>query len=278
VIAVLAVLVPALAASGAPTVLAPPADARVDYQIGGAYAPPAGTTVVSRDRHDQPEPGIYNLCYVNAFQTQDEDLARVWKQHVDLLLARPGVDVPADADPTVRRDVERYWVSDAAWDEILLDISTEAKRTALAAIVGDWIDGCARVGFRAVEPDNLDSWTRNRAAQRQLTRDDAVAYARLLAARAHGDGLAIAQKNAPQLAALRTATGFDFAVAEECTRYDECDAYTRHYDDHVIVIEYRRRDFTRACADPAIGPSLSVVFRNRDVRTSASRGFVDEAC
>jgi hypothetical protein len=144
--------------------------------------------------------------------------------------------------------------------------------------VGDWIDGCARVGFRAVEPDNLDSWTRNRAAQRQLTRDDAVAYARLLAARAHGDGLAIAQKNAPQLAALRTATGFDFAVAEECTRYDECDAYTRHYDDHVIVIEYRRRDFTRACADPAIGPSLSVVFRNRDVRTSASRGFVDEAC
>jgi hypothetical protein len=40
--------------AGAATWAPPPANAAFDYQIGGAYAPPAGVTVVSRDHDVSP--------------------------------------------------------------------------------------------------------------------------------------------------------------------------------------------------------------------------------
>ncbi|WP_440107270.1 hypothetical protein [Streptosporangium sp. H16] len=40
-----------------------------DYQIGGAYDNPAAK-VVSRDRQDEADPDLYDIRYVNAFQTQ----------------------------------------------------------------------------------------------------------------------------------------------------------------------------------------------------------------
>jgi hypothetical protein len=85
-------------------------------------------------------------------------------------------------------------------------------------LVGGWSDGCAADGFAAVEPDSLDSWTRSRGL---LDRADAVALARLLVERAHAAGLAVAQKDAAELTGA--GPGFDFAVAEDCGAYDECD-------------------------------------------------------
>ena len=37
------------------------------------YRPAPGVLIVSRDRTDVPMAGIYNICYVNAFQTQATD-------------------------------------------------------------------------------------------------------------------------------------------------------------------------------------------------------------
>ena len=264
--------------AGATTWTAPTPNAQFDYQLGGAYPPPAGTTVLSRDRLDAPAVGKYTICYVNAFQTQHADLAGVWRRHPDLLLHQPGVRVPPGADPSVKADAAKYWVKDAGWDEILLDISTSAKRAALAEIVGRWIDACAADGFQAVEPDKLDSWTRNRNSRTLLSRQNATDYVAMLAARAHAAGLAIAQKNTPQLSASRADVGFDFAIAEECARYNECDSYTGDYATNVIDIEYRGQDFERACADRDIGPVLSVVRRDRDVVPRGSSGFVYDAC
>lgn len=274
----LALLSSALPASAATTWTAPTPNAQFDYQIGGAYTPPTGTTVLSRDRRDVPAAGKYTICYVNAFQTQDDELDRVWKQHQDLLLAKPGVHVPADADPTVKADVQKYWVSDSGWSEILLDISSSSKREELADIVGGWIDSCAQDGFQALEPDNLDSWTRNRNSERLLTQQNAVDYAALLAERAHAAGLAFAQKNTPALSGSKADIGFDFAIAEECARYNECDSYTDDYGNNVIVVEYRRQDFDTACHAPDVGGDLSVVLRNRNVTPKGSSGFVYDAC
>ena len=55
---------------------------------------------------------------------------------------------------------------------------------------------------------------------------EAVAYAELLADHAHAAGLAVGQKNTPELGAAISldVIGFDFAVAEECGVYDECAA------------------------------------------------------
>lgn len=238
----------------------PPAGARVDYQLGGPYPPPDGVQVVTRDRRDAPAPGRYDICYVNAFQVQpgEEDL---WKgANADLLL----------------RDAAGREVIDEDWNEPLLDTSTAANRQRLAAVVGGWIDGCAHDGFDAVEPDNLDSWTRSHGL---LTAAGNLAFARLLAERAHARGLAIAQKNAGDISAAAHRAGMDFAVAEECEHYRECDLYTTVYGRHVIEIEYADQpasDFTRACA--ARGREISIERRDRDVLPAGRAGYVAQWC
>ncbi|MFC9804039.1 endo alpha-1,4 polygalactosaminidase [Streptomyces bacillaris] len=247
----------AFAAKPAPKVVLPQANATFDYQIGGAYTPPAGVEAVSRDRGAEPVRGLYNVCYVNAFQTQPDALDWWQQQHPDLLLRDSG------GEP----------VNDEAWGEALLDTSTAAKRTRLAKIVGGWIDGCAKSGFQAVEPDNLDSYERSGG---RLTGAHNAAFAKLLAARAHTAGLAIGQKNTTDLLEQREEIGFDFAVAEECGRYDECADYATAYGNRVFVVEYTARDFAKACS--AVGAKVSVVHRDLDVRPAGQRGYVFGTC
>src|SRR3954453_2579925 len=100
-----ALVVAGTAAPAAPAaVRPPPADAAVRYQIGGAPPPAPGVGIVDRDRTAAPASGAYNVCYVNAFQTQPE-AARWWRaHHRDLLLRRNG-----------------KYVVDSAWNEMLLD-------------------------------------------------------------------------------------------------------------------------------------------------------------
>lgn len=228
----------------------PPLHAGFDYQIGGAYRPPAGVRIVSRDRTAAPAPGLYNICYVNAFQAQPGD-EKAWP--ADLLL----------------RDANGETVVDDDWDEALLDIGTAAKRKRIAARVNEWIDGCADKGFDAVEPDNYDSYTRS---DDLLTADDATAFISLLSRHAHARGLAIGQKNTVELAGLRKKTGLDFAVAEECGEYDECGQYAQAYHDRVVVIEYTDSGLRKARA--AFGDRLSIVRRDVGVSTPGSAEYV----
>ena len=71
----------------------PPLDGKLDYQLGGAYTPPAGVTIVSRDREAAPADGIYNICYVNGFQIQPAEESFWTSQHPDLIL-RDGNGTP----------------------------------------------------------------------------------------------------------------------------------------------------------------------------------------
>jgi hypothetical protein len=242
--------------AGTPELALPPANGGLDYQLGGAYEPPAGVTIVSRDRNASPAPGLYNLCYVNGFQIQPDEEAFWTSTHPDLIL-RDG-----SGDPVI----------DADWDEMLIDVSTPEKRAAVAAIVGAWIDGCADAGFDAIEIDNLDSFSRSTGL---LTEEDAVATMRLFSDAAHARGLAIAQKNSAELVGRRAEMGTDFVVAEECNRYSECGVYTGAYGDHVLVIEYRRADFDAGCA---AFPQLSIVLRDLDLVTPSSAGYVFDGC
>ncbi len=236
--------VPAVAHAEPPPL---PVGTDVDYQLGGPAYVPDNVGIVVRDRTETPAPGAYNICYVNGFQTQP-GARRSWLARRDLLL----------------QDADGRLVEDEAWGEWLLDIRTPAKRQRLARIVGRWTAGCARDGFDAVEYDNLDSFTRSRGLLRAR---QATAYARLLVAGAHDAGLAAGQKNRAGWDGTRV--GFDFAVAEECGRYDECGAYTDVYGDQVLAVEYRVRDFDRTCAD--VGDRLAVVLRDRDLTPDGVR-------
>jgi hypothetical protein len=238
-----------------PTVALPPANVDWDYQIGGSFPPAPSVGVVSRDRSVAPSAGDYNICYVNAFQTQPHERG-FWKhtwEHWALVLK----------DPAGRA------VVDESWGEWLLDTRTPRKRRSLMAIVGPWIDGCAAAGFQGVEFDNLDSWDRSAGL---ISKRDNKEFARMLNARAHAAGLAAGQKNWAELSSRGPALGFDFAVAEECGRYRECESYAAAYADRVYVVEYRDGDFARACR--RWGSRLSVVRRDVDVTT----GGVNRRC
>jgi hypothetical protein len=251
-----------VATARADSVPLPPVNGRFDYQIGGAYRPAASVRIVDRDRTSHPAPGVYNVCYVNAFQTQAER-DHWWRAHHPALLLRTA---------------DGHVVEDPGWPgELVLDVGTAHKRAALARIEGRWIKGCARKGFQAVEPDNLDSYSRS---HHLLTLRDDLRFAKLLVTRAHADDLAIAQKNTAELHHRgRRVAGFDFAIAEECQVYSECASYTRAYGRHVIEVEYTdngRWYYRRACA--ARGNRISVILRDRDVLPRGHTGYVYRAC
>ena len=243
-----------------PVQLPPPAG-RFDYQLGGSYPLTQGTQIVSRDRTDQPATGAYNICYINAYQTQPEAISWWRELYPELLL----------------RDKSGNEVVDPDWpDEVLFDLSTKAKRSSLAAILYTWIDGCARDGFDAVEPDNLDSWTRSFG---QLRKTDNVALARLLTRYAHKQGVAIAQKNTTELAAQGRAIGFDFAIAEECQVYKECDVYIKTYGPLVIEIEYTDNGINAFAAScKARKGKISIVLRDRDLTLPGDPNYTHKTC
>lgn len=234
----------------------PPGNADFDYQIGGPYSPPQGVSVVSRDRSAEPAPGLYNLCYVNGFQTQPGESNFWLTQHPDLLL----------------RDEKGEAVIDPDWNEMLFDTTTAEKRAALAVIVGEWIEGCARDGFDAVEIDNLDTYSRSNG---RISQENNVAFMRLLSDVGHAHGLAMGQKNSAEILDRAGEMGTDFAVAEECNRYKECGDYVDVYGDLVFVIEYRDQDFEFGCEN---FPQLSIVRRDLDVSTPDEASYVHDAC
>jgi hypothetical protein len=234
----------------------PEANAAFDYQIGGAYTPPSGVRVVSRDRNSPKAPGLYNICYVNGFQIQPDEESFWRSEHPDLIL----------------RDAKGDSVVDPDWNEMLLDTSTQENRARLATIIGDWMARCKTAGFDAIELDNLDSYTRSSGL---LDQADNVALMTQLSATAHALGLAVAQKNSSELLGSVATMGTDFAVVEECNRYSECRDYQRAYGDRLFVIEYRVQDFEAGCTD---FPELSIVLRDLDVSTPASLKYVHEGC
>jgi hypothetical protein len=247
----------------------PPANAGFDYQIGGDYPLPPGTTVVSRDWFSGSAAAdpAYSICYVNAFQTQADER---------------GVNRPDEHSNWPRGLVLERLGDDPNWGgEYLVDISRPGKRTSAAGWVAQMTEACARKGYEAVEFDNLDSWTRfdGTPLERRVSfgKRDAIAYARMLARHAHDLGLAVAQKNTVQLSGRTVRrVGFDFAIAEQCARYRECARYRRVHGDRVIAIEYRRRDFAEACR--TVGDEISVVLRDLQVSTPAGRRYVYDAC
>ena len=243
-----------------------PVGAPADYQLGGAYAVPglgAGAVVV-RDRSEQPadatgQRGGFDVCYLNAFQTQPGRL-RWWRTHHARLLLR---------------DEGGALVRDPGWrDEVLLDTRRQGARAAIARVVGRWARTCAADGYEAVELDNLDSFLRSGG---RLRRADNLDLARRVAAAAHRAHLAVAQKN---LAGLRARAvrrvGFDFAIVEECQRYRECGAYARAHGRRIVEIEYHRADFEAAC--DRHGDRWSVVLRDRRLRPAGEPGHVRESC
>ncbi|KAJ7927953.1 glycoside hydrolase family 114 protein [Mycena leptocephala] len=225
----------------------PPLNGKADYQIGGLYTPAADVAVVTRDNTASPVSGKYNICYINAFQTQS-DAAAFWQSSANagLLLHKSSGALFEDPD----------WPG-----EYFLDTRTDANRQAMVTILNGWIDTCNSNGL--------------------LTAANNLALAKLFTDHAHSVGLAVAQKNTGEElgSSGKSTAGFDFAVAEECQEFEECDSYTDVYSNNVIEIEYTDNGISAwnaACL--ARGSVISVIYRDRDVVPAGSRAYHYQEC
>lgn len=135
----------------------------------------------------------------------------------------------------------------------------------LGPILGARLDDCARKGFDAVDPDNLDGYTHPTGFP--LTAEDQLRFNRFLAYEAHRRGLSIALKNDFEQAA-DLADDFDFAVAESCFFYSECgllEPFTLR-GKVVFDIEYTDNGMTPAAfCEAAVRQKISAILKNRNL-------------
>jgi hypothetical protein len=73
--------------------------------------------------------------------------------------------------------------------------------------------------------------------------------------------------------------GFEFAVAESCQLYRECEAYTKASATRLLEIEYTdhpRSVYVAACR--ARGRAVSVILRDPDLVAKGRPGYRFESC
>ncbi len=118
--------------------------------------------------------------------------------------------------------------------ESWLDVSNPALQPVMKAR----LDLAAQKRCDGVEPDNVDGYQNDTGFA--LTAADQLAYNRFLATEAHARGLSVGLKNdVDQLDDL--VADFDWALNEECVKYDECDGYATSFiaaDKAVFHVEY----------------------------------------
>lgn len=174
------------------------------WQLAGTPAVLPGVAIYGMDGQETPERtvedfadrGLHTVCYFSAGSIER------W---------RP--DAGRFPDEMIGNPLD-------GWDgESWLDIR---QIDILLPLMAERIDSCARKGFHAVEADNVDGYVNDTGFP--LTAQDQLRYNRALAELAHERGLSIGLKNdVDQIAELEP--DFDFAINEECFRYNECDAY-----------------------------------------------------
>lgn len=163
-------------------------------------------------------------------------------------------------------------VYDGFPDERWLDIR---RIDLLAPIMQARMDQCKRLGFVAIDPDNVNGYMNDTGFD--LTRDDQLAYHRWLMRQAHARGLAIVLKNSPDLAATLAAEGYDMALTESCVADDFCDAFTAFTaaGKPVISLEYTDEGMDAKTACP---PLNQLGFYGLIKASSSSVGVARVSC
>jgi hypothetical protein len=147
------------------------------------------------------------------------------------------------------------------WEgERWLDIRDDGVRTVMKAR----LDRAAARGCDGVEPDNVDGYANTTGFP--LTAADQLSFNRFLAAEAHARGLSVGLKNdLDQIEAL--VADFDWALDEECVRYDECDLLLPFLEADKAVFHAEYATSTELDAICAVtGPlGLSTIVKNLDL-------------
>lgn len=226
---------------------APPVGATWQIQYSGTLRL-GGAAVVNLDGEDTPtgvvtrakDRGAYAICYINAGAWED------WRSD-------------ADAYPSELQGKAMDGWPGERWVDI-------RDHETLMPLLERRLDTCARKGFDAVDPDNVDGWTHDTGFG--LRRSDSIALIKALSQAAHERGLAIGLKNATEILS-DVDNRVEFAVNEECVRYDECGVYRGFLASGKAVfhVEYSGSRATICAARPV---GMSTVIKDTDLGPGGS--------
>jgi hypothetical protein len=107
---------------------------------------------------------------------------------------------------------------------------------------------CARKGFDAVEPDNMDGFENPTGFH--ISAAQQLSYDRWVARAVHRLGMAVFENNDPEQAA-KLEPSFDGALDEQCNQYHECGAFRPYLraGKPVLNAEYKRALYPGFCGN-----------------------------
>ena len=123
---------------------------------------------------------------------------------------------------------------------------------------------CARKGFDAVEPDNIQGWEPENHTGFKITRADQLRFNRWVARQVHGRGMSVALKNDGRQAG-RLIHAFDFAIVEECFQYHECGYYRTFVRHRKAVFETEYELKPRRYCKTAVALHFSSIRKSYDL-------------
>lgn len=211
----------------------------LDTSVDAAIYDVDGLDIADEDIAALRRAGRRVICYINA---------GAWEEWRD--------DAAEFPSSVIGRDYE-------GWPgEKWLDIRQIA---VLAPLLRRRLDICRAKGCDAIDPDNLDGYTH--ATGFPLTADDQLAFNRFLAREAHARNMSVGLKNDFAQAALLAAE-FDFAVAESCFLFDECNLLQPFVErgKAIFAIEYTDTaiQFHDVC-ERARGLKIEPILKNRSL-------------
>ncbi|MBE0686164.1 MAG: endo alpha-1,4 polygalactosaminidase [Anaerolineaceae bacterium] len=185
------------------------------------------------------EKGIRTICYISVGSWED------WRPDADQFPAK------------LLGKRYRGWQGERWLDIRRLDL--------LAPLLQARMDQCQQSGFNGIEPDNMD--IASNVSGFPITYADQLAFAQWLAQEAHARGLAIGQKNGPEMTA-ELVDVFDFAISEDCFAQGWCEELLPYINagKAVFAVEYTDTDvdFPAACRW-ATQTDFSFILKNRDL-------------
>lgn len=121
------------------------------------------------------------------------------------------------------------------------------RLTVLKPIMTARFEMCARKGFDAVEPDNIDGFENDTGFR--ITATQQLHYDEWVAREVHSLGMAVFEKNDPEQA-KELEPHFDGVLDEQCNQYQECGAFEPYLraGKPVLNAEYNRTLYPRFCS------------------------------
>lgn len=138
----------------------------------------------------------------------------------------------------------------------------DVRNTTVRNIMSNRMDLAKSKGCDGLEPDNVDGYSNGSGFP--LTKQNQIDFNKYLATQAHAKGLIIALKNSTDLVTALVSS-FDFAVVEECFKYNECEAYSPFIAQNKAVLNAEYTNYSANTCNKAATLKFSTAFFNLDL-------------